>query len=104
MNITKLKTPVTLAGAFIIATIQLSTTRATTVEESGDSSYQFIISGYPAMNLRRNTMSAATGLTTGSYRVSSASDGLEARYRTHVMSNSTSLRSDKLKPMMIIMR
>ena len=66
--------------------------------------YRFFVSGYPAANPRHAACSAATSLETGAYRIVSAADDLEARYRTCIASNATALRSDEFKAMIIIMR
>ena len=96
MNTTPLKSTAVLAGAIALATAQPTAA-------AGDG-YQYIVSGYPAANPRHAARSAATSLETGAYRIVSAADALEARYRTCIASNATALRSDEFKAMIIIMR
>lgn len=96
VNTTPLKSTAVLAGAIALATAQPTAA-------AGDG-YQYIVSGYPAANPRHAARSAATSLETGAYRIVSAADDLEARYRTCIASNATALRSDEFKAMIIIMR
>jgi hypothetical protein len=96
VNTTPLKSTAALAGAIALATAQPTAA-------AGDG-YQYIVSGYPAANPKQVAHSASTSLETGAYRIVSAADDLEARYRTCVASNATALRSDEFKAMMIIIR
>ena len=96
MNTTPLKSTAALAGAIALATAQPTAA-------AGDG-YQYIVSGYPAANPKQVASSASTSLETGAYRIVSAADDLEARYRTCIASNATALRSDEFKAMIIIMR
>ena len=96
VNTTPLKSTAALAGAIALATAQPTAA-------AGDG-YQYIVSGYPAANPKQVARSASTSLETGAYRIVSAADDLEARYRTCIASNATALRSDEFKAMIIIMR
>ena len=96
VNTTPLKSTAALAGAIALATAQPTAA-------AGDG-YQYIVSGYPAANPKQVARSASTSLETGAYRIVSAANDLEARYRTCIASNATALRSDEFKAMIIIMR
>ena len=96
VNTTPLKSTAALAGAIALATAQPTAAAA--------DGYQYIVSGYPAANPKQVASSASTSLETGAYRIVSAADDLEARYRTCIASNATALRSDEFKAMIIIMR
>jgi hypothetical protein len=96
VNTTPLKSTAALAGAIALATAQPTAA-------AGDG-YQYIVSGYPAANPKQVARSASMSLETGAYRIVSADDDLEARYRTCIASNATALRSDEFKAMIIIMR
>lgn len=101
---TPLKSTVAFAGVLALAAAQPSATRAATPLSTSGDGYQYIVSGYPAANPSRSTRSASTSLETGAYRIASAADALEARYRTREISNATALRSDEFTAMIIIVR
>ena len=66
--------------------------------------YQYIVSGYPAVNESYSATSAGTPLVTATRSGVSAESSLEARYRTWDESNGIALRSDKYRAMRIIFR
>ena len=66
--------------------------------------YQFIISGYPAVNESYAAASSGTALATATRSGGSAASPLEARYRTWDESDGIALRSDKYRATMIIFR
>ena len=66
--------------------------------------YQFIISGYPAVNESYAAASSGTALATATRSGGSAASSLEARYRTWDESDGIALRSDKYRATMIIFR
>ena len=66
--------------------------------------YQFIVSGYPAVNESYAAASLGTALATATRSGGSAASSLEARYRTWDESDGIALRSDKYRATMIIFR
>ena len=66
--------------------------------------YQFIVSGYPAVNVSYSAASSGTSLETATRTDRSAASPLEARYRTWDESDGVALRSDKYRGMMLIIR
>ena len=104
VNTTPLKSTAALAGAFALTVAQPSATRAAIPLSTSGDGYQYIVSGYPAANPSRSARSASTGLDTGAYHIVSASDAMEARYRTCIASNATALRSDEFRAMIIIFK
>ena len=99
-----LKSTAALAGALALSAAQPAATRAAPALTASGDGYQYIVSGYPAANPSRSARSASTGLDTGAYHIVSASDAMEARYRTCIASNATALRSDEFRAMIIIFK
>ena len=77
---------------------------AATISAQADEPYQFIVSGYPAANESYAAPSAATSLETGTLSTPAAAQGLEARYRTWLVSEGTGLLSTPFKGFMLILR
>ena len=69
-----------------------------------DEPYQYIVSGYPAANQSYSAQSAAVALYTGTLSTSAEAQPLEARYRTWLASEGTSLISTLLRGFKIIFR
>ncbi len=66
--------------------------------------YQFIVSGYPAVNVSYSAASSGTSLVTATRKQPTAAQSLEARYRTWDESDGIALRSDKFRGMILIVR
>ena len=66
--------------------------------------YQFIVSGYPAVNVSYSSASAGTDIATATRSVPTSAAPLEARYRTTGESDGVDLRSDKVRATAIIFR
>lgn len=66
--------------------------------------YQFIVSGYPAVNVSYSAASSGTSLETATRTDRSAASPLEARYRTWDESDGVALRSDKYRGLLIIVK
>ena len=66
--------------------------------------YQFIVSGYPAVNVSYSAASSGTSLVTATRKQPTAAQSLEARYRTWDESDGIALRSDKYHGLLIIVK
>jgi len=66
--------------------------------------YQFIISGYPAENVRYEATSAGSTFVTTTRAVPSGAREVDARYRTWYESIGIAMRSDKVRGAILIFR
>ena len=89
---------------FIRTVISLAALALAALSPLHADTYQFIISGYPAVNESYAAASSGTALATATRAVSTAAQALEARYRTWDESDGIALRSDKYRATMIIFR
>lgn len=69
-----------------------------------DNDYTFIISGYPAQNKSYSLATAGTALITSTRSSVTLAVPLEARYRTICASNTSALRTDKVRGTILILR
>ena len=66
--------------------------------------YQFIVSGYPAVNESRSAASDAISLKSAMRSGKSTVSALEARYRTWDESNASELLSDKFRSLLLFIK
>ncbi len=71
---------------------------------TADNDYTFIISGYPAQNESFSLATAGTALITSTRSTVTLAAPLEARYRTILPTNTSALRTDKMRGMLLILR
>ncbi len=89
-----------LAALFCLLSVALVVPTAASADD-----YQYIISGDPEYDPPASFLaSGGTSLTGGPLSNRSASDALDARYRTDMASIGTGLRSDKYSGFSIIIR